>query len=203
MMASSSTLTLAGLLLLGLVGLALSSEAEAPLSPARLLVEKKVLNRYLVESRDLVIAYNIFNIGENTASDVSVTDLSFPSENFEVISGLLKFVVPRVEPRANVTHTVVLRPRVGVWGRFNFTSADVKYHSVEGTNSIQVGFTSAPGEGFIIPERQFDRQFSPHYLDWAAFAVMSLPSLLFPFLLWNKSKSHYEAIAKQKVTKRQ
>jgi len=63
---------------------------------------------------------------------------------------------------------------------------------------ILTGLSSDPGQGTIIAHRDYDRQFSAHMLDWAAFAVMTLPSLGIPFLLWWSSKSKYDAIAVKK-----
>uniref|UniRef100_A0A8C9UHE6 Signal sequence receptor subunit 2 n=1 Tax=Serinus canaria TaxID=9135 RepID=A0A8C9UHE6_SERCA len=93
------------------------------------------------------------------------------------------------QQRGNVSHTVVLRPLKA--GYFNFTSATITYLAQEGAQVV-VGFTSAPGQGGILAQRDFDRRFSPHFLDWAAFGVMTLPSIGIPLLLWYSSKRKYD-----------
>jgi len=175
-----------------------SADAEEAASPARLLVEKKILNKYLVESRDIVVHYSIFNVGGSPAVDVNVKDASLPEEHFEVTSGVSGFSVPRLAPGSNVSHTVIYRTKPGVWGRFNFTAGSVSYFPGENAKTVQLGLTSEPGEGYIVSVKEFERKFSPHVLDWLAFAVMTLPSLLVPFLLWYRSKSKYEAIMNAK-----
>ncbi|KAF3822948.1 hypothetical protein GH733_010384 [Mirounga leonina] len=64
--------------------------------------------------------------------------------------------------------------------------------SVVGPSCQLIGFTSAPGQGGILAQREFDRRFSPHFLDWAAFGVMTLPSIGIPLLLWYSSKRKYD-----------
>lgn len=123
--------------------------------------------------------------------------MSLHQDHFDVQSGVSTFTIPRLGPSANVTHTVVYRSKPGVWGRFNFTSGSVVYKS-EGSSEVQLGLTSEPGEGFIISLKDFERKFSPHVLDWLVFFVMTLPSLLIPFLLWFRSKSKYEKIIEAK-----
>ncbi|XP_038141823.1 translocon-associated protein subunit beta [Cyprinodon tularosa] len=157
---------------------------------ARLLASKSLLNRYAVEGRDLTLQYNIYNVGSSAALEVELSDDSFPPEDFGIVSGMLNVKWDRIAPASNVSHTVVLRPLKA--GYFNFTSASVSYVAQEG-GQVVVGYTSAPGQGGILAQREFDRRFSPHYLDWAAFGVMTLPSIGIPLLLWYSSKRKYDS----------
>nr|KAF6414475.1 signal sequence receptor subunit 2 [Molossus molossus] len=155
--------------LLVFVVLALFAVTQAE-DGARLLASKSLLNRYAVEGRDLTLQYNIYNVGSSAALDVELSDDSFPPEDFGIVS-------------------VVLRPLKA--GYFNFTSATVTYLAQE-DGLVVIGFTSAPGQGGILAQREFDRRFSPHFLDWAAFGVMTLPSIGVPLLLWYSSKRKYD-----------
>lgn len=162
---------------------------------ARLLLGKKIHNKYLVEGMDIVVKYSLYNVGDGAATDVVITDSGFRSEDFEVVSGQTKYRLETVPPQTNSSHTLVVRPRK--FGYFNFTAAEVSYIAAEGSN-IVTGFSSDPGQAVIIAQRDYERQFSAHLLDWLAFAVMTLPSLGIPFLLWYSSKSKYEGISTKK-----
>merc|ERR1719195_2363171 len=120
---------------------------------------------------DIVVKYNVFNVGDNAATNVKVVDNGFRAEDFDLVSGQLKYKLERVAPGANSSQTVVVRPKK--FGYFNFTAAEVTY-SGEGGAVVLTGLSSDPGQGVIIAARDYDRQFSAHLLDWAAFAVMTL-----------------------------
>lgn len=181
-----------------LLCVALSVNSQDAVTPARLLVEKQVLNKYLVESKDILVHYNIFNVGGSPATKIQISDAAFSLEQFKIISGALKFTIPRIAPLSNVTHTVVVRPQEGIRGRFNFTAGEITYYN-EGSSELQIGFTSEPGEGFIVSLKEFNKRFSPHYFDWFAFLLISCTTVLFPYFLWNSSKSKYEALSAKKV----
>merc|ERR1712079_302891 len=140
---------------------------------ARLLVSKRIQNKYLVEGMDVVIHYGLYNVGDNAAGQTVVK-------------------IDRIPPKANNTHILVVRPKK--FGYLNFTSAEVKYKYNE-LDEIKTGFSSDPGQGLIISLKDYDRQFSAHMLDWLAFAVMTLPSIGIPFLLWRSSKAKYESVS--------
>ncbi len=110
---------------------------------------------------DLVVKYNLFNIGDAAAVDVSLNENGFGMEDFDVAGGQLSVKIDRLAPGANTTHALVMRPKK--FGYFNFTSAEVKYRvSEEEDSEIRYGFSSEPGQGLIIALKDYDRQFSAH-----------------------------------------
>lgn len=163
---------------------------------ARLLVSKQILNRYLVEQRDVMVKYTVFNVGNGAATHVSLEDHGFPHEAFDLVSGKLEVQIDRIAPSSNITHVVVVRPRAH--GYFNFTAADISYRPIESSPNLQYALSSEPGEGGIINLAQFNKQFSSHFLDWVAFLIMSVPTIVIPYTLFLQSKTKYELLAQKK-----
>ena len=108
---------------------------------------------------DIVVKYNVFNVGDNAATDVKIVDNGFRADDFDVVSGQLQYKLDRIAPGANSTQTVVVRPKK--FGYFNFTAAEATYSS-DGGAALLTGLSSDPGQGVIIAARDYDRQFSAH-----------------------------------------
>lgn len=122
------------LLMLATIVLATTESGEE--TKARLLVSKQILNKYLVEQRDVMVKYTIFNVGNGAATHVTLEDHGFPHEAFDLVSGKLEVQLDRIAPASNVTHVVVVRPRAH--GYFNFTAADISYRPIESSPNVSL-----------------------------------------------------------------
>ena len=117
--------------LLGLLGLCLlagAADLNQAEEKARLLASKQLLNKFVVESMDVVIKYSVFNVGNAAANNVQLKDTSF-GPDFNVVAGQTEVSLGRIPPQGNVSHTVVVRPLKS--GYYNFTAAEVSYTSGE------------------------------------------------------------------------
>lgn len=92
---------------------------------ARLLVSKQILNRYLVEGKDIEVRYSLHNIGKAPAVNVQLTDNGFNSDAFDIVGGHLSTRFARIPPESNFTHVVIVRPNK--YGYFNFSSSEISY----------------------------------------------------------------------------
>jgi translocon-associated protein subunit beta len=129
----------AAVLLVGATMAAMTETGEE--ARARLLVSKQILNKYLVEQRDVLVKYTLFNVGTGAATHVNINDKGFPAEAFDLVSGKFEAIMDRIAPQTNVTHVIVVRPRAH--GYFNFTAAEVSYRPVESNPAVSFWFTDA------------------------------------------------------------
>ncbi|PIO62152.1 Translocon-associated protein beta [Teladorsagia circumcincta] len=97
----------------------------------------------------------------------------------------------------NIGDKAALKVRPRQFGVFNYTSAQVTYIS-EGSTDIRVGYTNAPGEGYIYRLKEYERKFAPKYIYWIVFFILIAPTTLGSLLAYSKSKTKYVELAKKK-----
>eukprot|EP00116_Pleurobrachia_bachei_P005152 sb/3465414/ len=128
---------------------------------------------------------------ETRLEDLLDDSHGFPAAEFDVISGSLQASFDHIPAGTNVSHAVVLLPKVA--GAHNFIPAMVNYKNSNGEDLVT--FSSFLDNNPILSIAEYNRKHSPHLVDWLIFVGLCTPVLLIPFLTWHSSHSKYEALA--------
>lgn len=163
--------------------------ADKEISEARLLASKKTDSKILAQNQELTFSYKIYNVGSQEAFDVVMEDENFNADDFEIVSGEPKKTWDSIGAGASMTHEITVRPLKA--GSQNITSAILSYSQEKGGEEIKL-FSSDYGSAQIIEESEYLRKHASHLQDWVVFFLLCVPSIVFPYLLYNKSKSKYE-----------
>lgn len=108
------------------------SDTEEESGP-RLLFFKQILNKYLVQNKDIEVKYTLYNIGSSAAVGVELIDNGFHPQAFDHIGGHLPATFDRIPPQSNLSHVLIVRSLK--YGYFNFTSAQATYKTSDDANA--------------------------------------------------------------------
>lgn len=177
---------------------AFSQEVEkAPLNSARILASKLPLSQYAIENMEYVVEYFLVNVGDKPAAKVSLDDRkAFPTQDYELVKGLLQVHWDKLPAGENVTHSVVIKPRK--YGIFNHTSAVVSYYPTEDAKEARISFSSSLGENTVYSQKSYNRQFGQRYTTWLIFLAFTIPTTLLPYYIWLGLKNKYPETNVQK-----
>ncbi|CAD5222329.1 unnamed protein product [Bursaphelenchus xylophilus] len=168
----------------------LLEKPKAPLNSAKILASKTPLSQYAIENMEFVLEYFLVNIGDKPATKVRLDDRkAFPTQDYELVKGLLQVHWDSLAPGENVTHSVVVKPRR--FGLFNHTSAVISYYPTEDAKEARIGYSTAPGEGTIYSQRSYERRFGERWSSWLLFALLIIPFTALPYYFWVSFRNHY------------
>ncbi|XP_065325296.1 translocon-associated protein subunit beta-like isoform X2 [Gordionus sp. m RMFG-2023] len=139
-----------------------SDKHDIKTTPAFLIASKILVNKYVAQDKDLIIVFNIYNIGDDAAYDITLKDKIFDADSFITEHGIADVKWDKINAKENVTHSIILKPKFA--GNYNLTFAEISY--LDSPNSVkhQSFYTSAPGVVHIIPLKEYQKLFSSHLL---------------------------------------
>jgi len=165
-------------------------KASTPITDkAHLIIQKTILSENIAAQKELIVQYNLFNVGTSAAIDVLLVDDSWPGHSFQKVVGLTSAKWDRIPAGGNVSHTVVLKPTVP---REILTEPAVVSYRETAKSDIVTGFSSDLGYLDILSSTENFRRTAPHMREWVNFGLLALGPILVPFAVWTYIQLNYE-----------
>eukprot|EP00033_Pygsuia_biforma_P000970 GCRY01001112.1.p1 GENE.GCRY01001112.1~~GCRY01001112.1.p1 ORF type:complete len:228 (-),score=46.88 GCRY01001112.1:124-711(-) len=182
-----------------LLGTAFAEFEEEEQKRAFLLVHKVFETEQPVTGSDLIVRYDIYNIGNEVATEVSLEDDSWPLDEFDRIEGLPSKKWGRIDAGEKVNLTFTLKPTVE--GLFKTAPAVVLYKPTPDAE-LPITVTSTDDVYiYMVSNEDWERMNDMHLCDWSIFGAMTLFPIGLPALIYFFYSSRYEnGIRKEKKT---
>jgi len=155
---------------------------------ADILAYKYHVTNYAVVDEDLVVSIKIFNVGETTAFDVSVTD-EWPEDSFGRVSGIHSALFERIPPGGNVSHSFIVKPKMS--GYFESNPAKVEYRNSP-RGLVEVSYSNNIGTFDVDATNELARRTNPHWKEWGIFALLGFVAILPAYYRWSSIVSEYD-----------
>lgn len=95
------------------------------------------------------------------AHNIQLSDNNLPDQYFVKLNATSSIRVPNLVPNGKVEEILIYKPKIGTWGRVNFTSCEVVYQTKDSDLTLRTE-SSEPGTGYIISIEDYEKRFSLH-----------------------------------------
>jgi len=155
-----------------------------------LIIRKQVTQDlgYFGVGEEMIVMIEIFNVGEGSAYDVTVTE-KWPEDGFELVTGEATTVIDEIEAggenKFNVTYKCLQQ------GVFDGFRADVTYAPTNGQRDTpRQAYSTGMQKMYILPNDQWLSYVKDRTLDYALLGALSLGVVVLPLLNYYNIESN-------------
>eukprot|EP01103_Thecamoeba_quadrilineata_P000495 TRINITY_DN10429_c0_g1_i1.p1 TRINITY_DN10429_c0_g1~~TRINITY_DN10429_c0_g1_i1.p1 ORF type:complete len:189 (-),score=32.41 TRINITY_DN10429_c0_g1_i1:30-596(-) len=152
-----------------------------------LITRKAVLNTEVVKNKETLVIYQIYNVGDSPAYNVSLTDDTWPAEYFDISLGITSVNLEKLAPKSNYTHILAIRPKFS--GRIETRPALVEYQVVQ-KGEKRISYSTDAGYMDVYLRSENERRKSPHLGAWTVFGFLTVFATVPAAGLW----AYYNAL---------
>ncbi|CAI5447911.1 unnamed protein product [Caenorhabditis angaria] len=161
------------------------------------LVSKSFNTVYAIQNSPFTVEYVIYNKKSQDITNVELNDQqSFPTNKFDIGNGNLKVVYNRIPAGSNVTHAIVVVPKIT--GEQHSLPANLTYFDASRGEHVR-GQSNSGHKFYIYHPSSYQRLFASRLETFAVFAMICGPITILSLFFYTISATRYEIAPKKQV----
>jgi len=170
--------------------------AGAVAQEGNLIVHKQVLSEYpdvYASGENFTVTIDVYNIGDGSAFDVSVTDnwpetTSSGTEAFKLVDGSYTSTWGEIVTGEHVSANFTIVPMFE--GRFDGSRASGRYEPKQDAET-KIVISTAMRPMSVLNTEQYTKYFAKQYQEWAIFYLCSLATIFVPLFIYGYIQTAY------------